>query len=67
MAAFASSIYKTSGLEIGYQFSDLWGHAYASFTKFVQRWRSPAGASNASPGPMQRLDAHPGPALPPAR
>jgi len=35
MAAFASSIYKASGLKIGDQFSDLWGHAYASFTEFV--------------------------------
>lgn len=35
MAAFASSIHKASGLKIGYQFSDLWWHAHASFTEFA--------------------------------
>jgi hypothetical protein len=35
MAAFASAIHKASGLEIGYQLADLWGHAYPSFTKFA--------------------------------
>jgi len=35
MATFAPSIYKASSLKIGYQFSDLWRHVYASLSGFA--------------------------------
>jgi hypothetical protein len=35
MAALASSIYKASGLKIGYQLSDFWRHVYAPLTGFA--------------------------------
>ena len=55
MAASASSIQETGGLEVGNQFTDLWGHVYAPLTNFAQDPRFPASVSACGPAVQAQI------------